>query len=205
MPEDIKLLIFDLDGTLLNSAPAVLKVVNRVCAELELGIKVTESAVKGVLGKPTEQAYKELVGEKENAWEEVMDKSDAEIPKFAKLFPKVKETLAELKKRGYKLVLYSNASPDYFEIVMFRLGIAQYFDYTECNGENTLPKAELVRKIMDRFPNLKAAVVGDRTDDITSAKENTALSIGALYGYSPEEAKQADIKINSVGELLDVF
>lgn len=205
MNEDVKMLIFDLDGTLLNSAPAVLKVVNKACEKLGLGIKVTDSAVRAVLGKPAEQAYKELIGEKGKAWEEVMDKCDTEIAKFSGLFPKARETLAALRKRGYTLVLYSNASTDYFEIALSKLGIGQYFDYTECNGENRLPKAKLVRKIMDKYPNLKAAVIGDKIDDINAAKENKALSVGALYGYGKDEAAQADIKINSFGELLGVF
>jgi len=117
----------------------------------------------------------------------------------------VKETLDILRKRGYKLALYSNASVQYFNSSISALNIRDYFDYVECIQENNLTKTELVQKIKNKFGNSEAAVIGDRTHDIEAAKENNALSIGVLYGYGGKEPEQADITVSKFSDLLDIF
>ena len=117
----------------------------------------------------------------------------------------MKETLATLRKRGYKLAQYTNASTMYLNVVMSTLDMREYFDYIECIQDNNLTKPELVRKIKEKFGGLTAAMVGDRVHDIEAAKETDSLSIGVLYGYGGEEPKQADITINKFDDLLAIF
>jgi uridine kinase len=119
-------------------------------------------------------------------------------------FPKVKETLAMLRKRGYKLAQYTNSSTQYLNTVMSSLSLRDYYDYVECIEDNHLTKNELAKKIKEHF-GVEAAIVGDRCHDIEAARENDCLAIGALYGYGEKEPEAADLTIKTFADLLTIF
>jgi uridine kinase len=119
-------------------------------------------------------------------------------------FPGVKETLAALRKRGYKLAQYTNASTQYLNTVMSSLGLREYYDYVECIEDNGLTKNQLAAKIKKRF-GLVAAIVGDRCHDMEAARENGCLAVGALYGYGEKEPEEGDVTIKQFADLLTIF
>ena len=203
---DVNLLIFDFDGTLCLSDEAVLKVLKKAFSENDIDVAVNKDKIVSNAGKPAEQFYKNILGPKySHLWKELSDKYDSTIPQFETIIPGVKETLETLRNRNYNLALYSNCAVSYFNSIFHFLKIKDYFDYTECVGENNLTKTELVGKIISKFPNSKSATVGDRIHDIEAAKENNILSVGALYGYGKDEPKKADITINKFSDLLNIF
>ncbi len=206
-PKDVGILIFDLDGTILQSDKAVLLVTKKALSDSGIKAFVSEEDIRNNLGEPAEQFFKNILGENYSAqWKEMfMEKYDSMIPQFASAFPDVAETLDVLKKRGYKLALYSNSESGYLDNALLKLNIRQYFDYTKCNSDNNLSKSGIIKKILDKFPGLNAAVIGDKIHDIVAAQENNALSVGALYGYGKDEPKKADITINKFSDLLDIF
>jgi phosphoglycolate phosphatase len=205
----VKLLIFDLDGTLFNSSGANYVSINNALTKLGLS-KITREQVESLLGKPSPEFYQLILpGDKIGIWKslqkEVRDQYDSIIKEYGKLFPGVKSTLAELKKRNYTLVLYSFSGVAYFDSTISSLGIREYFDHAECTEENGLTKIELVAKIRKRFGDPGTAVVGDRLNDYEAAGANSALTVGILYGYGKNEPYQADITIRKFSEMLDIF
>ncbi|MCX6769565.1 MAG: HAD hydrolase-like protein [Candidatus Micrarchaeota archaeon] len=209
-PRTAELLIFDLDGTLFQSAKANFEGMKKVFSGMNLQIHISERNVAENLGKPSEQFYRSILPPGKFAlWKKIRANIRKEyypsISRHGRLFPGVIETLGALKRRGYKLALYSNCSVDYFNAAIKALKIRGYFDYAECVQENGLTKTALVKKISSRFSNPKAAVIGDRESDLEAAKRNDALSIGALYGYGKSEAKKADISIGEFAELAAIF
>lgn len=203
---DVNLLIFDFDGTLCLSDEAILKVLKKAFFENNIDIEINKDKIINNAGKPVEQFYKSILGPKySHLWKELSDKYDSAIPQFETVIPGVKETLKTLRDRNYNLALYSNCAVEYFSSIFHFLKIKDYFNYTECVGENNLTKTELVGKIISKFPNSKSAIMGDRIHDIEAAKENNILSVGALYGYGKNEPKEANITINKFSDLLDIF
>jgi len=213
-PNDVNLIIFDMDGTVVASLPAVYESIKR--AFKKLGWQVTFSASEinrffGVSTASTGGSLYEFITPPGSPLspEEVREKVRAEygdvFREMTISYPAVKETLAALRKRGYKLAQYTNASTAYLDIVMSNLEIRDYYDYVECIQDNNLNKSLLVKKIKERFGGMTAAVIGDRSHDIEAARENGCLSIGALYGYGEKEPEEADIKINRFADLLTIF
>jgi len=137
--------------------------------------------------------------------EKVRDENKDAFRDIAQSYPGVKETLAALRRRGYKLAQYTNSSTVYLDVVMSSLQIRDYYDYVECIQDNNLTKPQLVRKIREHFGGLTTAIVGDRVHDIEAARETGCLSIGALYGYGEKEPEAADITISQFSDLLTVF
>jgi phosphoglycolate phosphatase len=213
-PNDVNLIIFDMDGTIVPSLPAVYESIKRAFAKL--GWAVTFSAEEinqffGLTMTSTKGGLYEFITPADShlTIPEVREKVRQEYAEtfsgMAQPYPGVKETLKTLRKRGYKLAQYTNASSMYLNVVMSTLDMREYYDYIECVQENNLTKSELVKKIRERFGGLTAAVVGDRFHDIEAARETGSLSIGALYGYGGDEPEKADITIKSFGELLKIF
>ncbi|MCK5474988.1 MAG: HAD family hydrolase [Candidatus Pacebacteria bacterium] len=203
---DVNLLIFDFDGTLCLSDEAILKVLKKAFSENDIDVAVDRNKIISNAGKPAEQFYKSILGsEYFHLWRKLSDKYDSTIPQFETIIPGVKETLKDLRDRKYNLALYSNCEVTYFNSIFHFLKIKDYFDYTECVGENNLTKIDLVDKIISKFPNSKSAIIGDRIQDIEAAKANNILSVGALYGYGKDEAEKADFTIDKFSDLLDIF
>ncbi len=213
-PHDVNLIIFDMDGTIVPSLPAVYESIKRAFIKLGWPINFNPDEINqffGVTTASTKGGLYEFITPPDShltipeVREKVRQEYEAVFRDMGETYPGVKETLATLRKRGYKLAQYTNASTIYLNIIMSSLGMSEYFDYVECIQDNNLTKPELVRKIRDKFGGLTTAIVGDRTHDIEAAKETGALSIGALYGYGGDEPYQADITINKFEDLLTIF
>jgi uridine kinase len=213
-PNDVKLIIFDMDGTIIPSLPAVYESIKRAFSKL--GWPVTFSAEDinqffGISVASTKGSLYEFITPPNSHLsvaeirEKVRDEYEGTFRDIAQPYPGVKETLRTLRQRGYKLAQYTNASTMYLNMVMSTLDIREYFDYIECIQENNLTKPQLVRKIREKFGGLTAAVVGDRVHDVEAAREAGSLSIGVLFGYGGEEPEKADITINKFDELLSIF
>jgi len=213
-PNDVDLIIFDMDGTIVPSLPAVYESIRRAFTKLGWAVNFSPEDINrffGVTTASTKGTMYEFITPPDSplTLEEVREKVRAEYAgafrEMGKTYPGVKETLRTLRQRGYKLAQYTNASIMYRDMIMSTFELVKYFDYIECIQDNNLTKPELVKKIREKFGGMTAAVVGDRCHDIEAARETDCLAIGALYGYGGDEPKKADITIKSFGELLEVF
>ena len=207
---DVDLIIFDMDGTIVPSLEIVYTAIKRSFAAFGWEFKYGADDINYFIGTASGELYKHITPqEHSHRWEELRDRARDEYADLfresAATFPSVKDTLNTLRKRGFRLALYSNASTLYFDIVLSSLQIREYFDYAECVHENNLTKPELVEKIRRVLECSTAAVVGDRDNDVKAARETDSLSIGVLFGYGGEEPKQADITIKQFDQLLEIF
>mgnify|MGYP001333899830 CR=1 FL=1 len=71
---------------------------------------------------------------------------------------------------------------------------------------DSLNKADLVKRIIEKYDISKGTVVGDRLSDIKAAKENGLVSIGCHFDFAQEEElAQANIVIDDLTELKTIF
>jgi uridine kinase len=213
-PADVELIIFDMDGTIVPSLPAVYEAIKRAFHKLGWAVNFNAADINKFFGMPSTLGgggFYEFITPPDShlTLTEVREKVRQEYAdtfyEMAQPYPGVRKTLKTLKNRGYKLAQYTNASTTYLGMVMSTLNTKKYFDYIECIYENNLTKPELVRKIREKFDGVNTAIVGDRIHDIEAARETGSLSIGALFGYGGEEPEKADITIKSFEELLNIF
>ncbi|OGO06357.1 MAG: hypothetical protein A2Y92_00465 [Chloroflexi bacterium RBG_13_57_8] len=213
-PHDVNLIIFDMDGTIVPSLPAVYESIKRAFKKLGWPVSFSPEEINrffGVTTASTAGGLYEFITPPDSQLtipevrEKVRVEYEGAFRDIAQTYPSVKETLQTLRQRGYKLAQYTNASTMYLNIVMSTLVMREYYDYVECIQDNGLTKPGLIKKIREQFGGMAAAVVGDRVHDIEAARETGCLSIGALYGYGGDEPEKADITINKFDDLLDIF
>lgn len=200
MFKDKKLLIFDLDGTLINSIPDLTLAINKMLEVLDIEpLKVSE--VTPFIGNGAKMLVSRSLNHfnKNNVTEELFNKafpvfmqSYKETPcKETFLYPGVKETLEYLKNTGYKMMICTNKPLEFVEPILNKLDIKRFFE--NWIGENSLPEkkpsgAPLIHLANQAKVNIEECVmIGDSKNDILSAQNAKMENVGLSYGYNYNE------------------
>ena len=190
-------IIFDLDGTLWDSAKEVAE-----SWELE-GRKVispsfrfTEADSRAQMGKTMDEIVDSILpGESRERKAEVgqaLFKAEDEylLTHPGKLYPKEEETLQRLLDLGYRLYIVSNCQFGYIETFLPLVKPGTFLDHM-CFDDTKKSKDVTIRALMDRDGLEKAVYIGDTHKDEESARKAGIPFIHAAYGFgkavSPDE------------------
>lgn len=202
------LLIFDLDGTLYNSASSFLPALKKLFNEY--GVEYDEKEAIKFIGEPDYKFWEYLKKKnfKENI-EKIIKKMDdyeyGEVEKSGELYQGVKETLKYFKKKGYKIVLCSNGVKEYIEKVLKKFRMDKIFDEIKFPENKEDTKGKMVREIIQKYRPDIAFMIGDRYHDMMAALENHIIFIGAVYGFGKKEIEKAEYKIKNFIELKSLI
>ena len=186
--------LFDLDGTLWDSSREVLLCWNQVLAPL--GRRITELELNKLMGlTPREIADAQFPDLPPLERIQLTDCClSAESPylytRGAKLYPKVRETLVQLKKRFF-IGLVSNCTEDYALSFLHAHGLSALFDDHETAGRTGLGKEKNIALLLERNRIEEAIYVGDTAKDYAAARTANipfifaSWGFGDLEGYSP--------------------
>jgi phosphoglycolate phosphatase len=204
-------LLFDLDGTLLETELGILNTFRHTLRTLGLPDK-TDAELRKYIGPPLRQAWGELVGESliDQAVEIYRQRYDAAGKLEANHYPGMPETLETLSHQ-YKLVVATSKRVAFARDMMAHFGFSQFFTaiYGVVPPHLSEPKGELIGRILSDLsvqPD-QAVMIGDREFDIIGASVNGMRSIGVLWGYgSPQELTMsgATVLCDRPGGLLEV-
>ena len=128
---------------------------------------------------------------------------------FLEPYPHVGEVLFELKKRGIKLSIVSDAPrlKAWIRLVSMKINhlfdIVVTFDDTKEFKPSTVPFKLAFKKL--KVKANECLMVGDRPErDITGAKKLGMLTCFAKYGNPTAKGSEADYEINDIKELLEI-
>jgi phosphoglycolate phosphatase len=216
IPNDVKTIIFDWDGTLHESMhiykPAFLKAYQYLVDHKLAPIKDwSDQEIKGFLGKNPKEMWESFTPKLSQSIIDQVSKIISEEMlllierNVAKLYPNVIEVLNTLKQSGYYMVYLSNSKIYYMDAMIKAFHLDQYFDELHCSEMyHYISKADILAKIKSSFPK-KMLMIGDRYLDIDTGRLNDAYTIGCLYGYgSQEELVDSDHLIENINQLLDL-
>lgn len=182
-------IIFDMDGTLWDSAEGVAKSWTRVVnKEHDAERVITAKEIQGVMGKTmdkiAELLFPELEEQDRLTLLEHCCKDENEYLRVhgGILYPDLEETLIELKKE-YSLYIVSNCQSGYIEAFLEHYGFGKYFFDIECFGNNGLQKGENIRRLVERNGLTKAVYVGDIQGDYDATMAAGLPFIHAAYGF----------------------
>ena len=192
-------IIFDMDGTLWDSAKAVADSWTEVVAKEYTPERViTEEEIKSVMGltmdKLAARIFPELPEEKRLQLLEVCGREENEYLRThgAIVYPQVEETFQKLKEK-YHLYIVSNCQSGYIEAFLEYYGYGKYIEDTECYGNNGLVKGENIRKVAERNHLTKAVYVGDIQGDYDASMQAGVEFIHAGYGFGTVDANVPEI------------
>ena len=200
------MLIFDLDGTLWDSAAEVAESWN-IILQKETGVNIGLSAedIKRDMGKTMDQIaddlFADLPADERYALArrcEVFENSYI-AEHGGELFDGVRETLAALFGMGTEMAVVSNCQAGYIEAFYESTGMADFFiDYEEW-GRTGLSKSDNIKLVMERNGCSHAVYIGDIQKDSDSAHEAGIPCIHAAYGFG--DIRDAEGAIHHFSEL----
>lgn len=124
----------------------------------------------------------------------------------AVLFDHVPEVLQELKDEGHMLAILSNCRNSYMAAHRKAFRLEQWFDgFFPAQEYDYIPKEDIFKVIMKRYPGEKYVMIGDRASDIKAGTENGITTIGCSYGFAdPGELDDASYIISDITELPEL-
>jgi len=195
-----QLIIFDMDGTLINSGDVITNTINYVRANLGLENIPKETMLKQ-LNNPDINAAEFFYGTSEftDAQTELFTKYyDENCVKDISLYDGIYDLLESLKKEGYQLSVATNASSDFAIKMLKSLDIYKFFSYVVGANmvEKPKPKPDMLLKILDELNiDVKHSIlIGDSLKDTRAAKAINMDAILVNWGFSKHENEISNIK-----------
>lgn len=187
-----KTVLFDLDGTLTDSAPGITNSLSRALAYF--GIQEEPQNLLRFIGPPLNESLPEHYGftpEQTVKAVEVFREYFVEKGWLENApYPGVPELLGDLKAAGLRLMVATSKPEVQAVRVLKHFGLAEYFDLicgAPAGNEDGARKADVVRRALQFSEPSSTIMVGDRKYDILGAQENGIPCIGVLYGYGSRE------------------
>ena len=191
-------ILFDLDGTLTDSAPGIINSVQY--ALKKYGIEADDEDLRAFIGPPLVHSFQERFGfDHEKALEAVgfyREYFTAGGMFENSVYPGMEELLAKLKQDGKSLVVATSKPELFSRQIIEHFHLTPYFDFIggAAMDESRATKTEVLSYVLETLgiDRSRAVMIGDRRNDIEAAALLGTDSIGVLYGYgSREELEQA--------------
>lgn len=183
------LLVFDWDGTLMDSQTRIVACLRAAIAELELENRPVET-LKDVIGLGLREAAQNLYPEASPAQVSALQATYREHFLAAygspeSLFPGVQEVLELMLARGFRLAVATGKSRVGLERSLGATQLGRYFCATRCADETaSKPDPTMLRELSEELAVAPEAciMIGDTEYDLEMAKRAGVPSIGAEYG-----------------------
>lgn len=201
-------IIFDMDGTLWDSAENVANSWNEIIEQPEYNMPpITKEDMYSVMGLTMDKLSAKLFPDMDPALrEEMVNKCYPNENTYLRvhggeLYPELEETLRALKER-YPLYIVSNCQAGYIEAFLDYYGFGYLFEDIECFGNNDRPKNENIALIVERNHLDDAVYVGDIQGDYDASMAAGVKFIHAAYGFGTIDAEVPAIR--TLSELIKV-
>jgi phosphoglycolate phosphatase len=210
-----RLIVFDCDGTLVDSQQLIVEAARRTLLAHELA-PCEAAAVRAVIGLSLELALAQLVPEADErtlislvatyraTWRLLRTQGVLEP-----LFPRTREVLGALDRSGHLLGVATGKSRSGLLEVLDHHGLTALFvSFQTADRHPSKPHPSMLEEAMRETGSAPAEtlMVGDTTFDMEMARAAGARAIGVAWGYHPPElleAAGAELVLDDFDQLLD--
>ncbi|WP_434794778.1 Phosphoglycolate phosphatase [Terrisporobacter petrolearius] len=200
-------IVFDVDGTLIDSEKAVLKSLQKTMEEE--GINKSLDDLKFALGIPGKDALsilgmKDLQGVEEKWNENLLKYCDEMI-----LFEGIKQVIQELKCKNLNLGIITSKTRKEYETDFLKFGLNTYFDLVICADDTIKHKPD--KKPMEKYIEITKArieeilYIGDSIYDMQCSKDAGVDFALALWGANETEKIKPTYKLKDPKSILDII
>lgn len=184
-----KLIIFDLDGTLVDSSKGIIEC--HLFANESMGKPINDKKLlDGIIGGPLLATYQDRFGyELADARKavEIYRKHYAQVGiTGSKLYPDIKNILNILKEEGYLLAVATLKQEEFAKKILSYLGVDTLFDVIHgVDNNDTLTKQDLIEMCIHELNTTKqeSILIGDSLHDALGAETVNIDFIGVTYGF----------------------
>ena len=193
MPQRFEALIFDWDGTLMDSAGAIVGSLQAACADLGLPVPSDERA-SYVIGLGLNDAMRHILPDVDPGdYPNVVQRyrvhylqRDADTS----LFPGAAELLSSLREAGFLLAIATGKGRRGLDRVLASTGLTGFFHASRCADEgHTKPDPRMLGLLLEELgvTNQQALMIGDTTHDMAMAEAAGVARLAVAYGAHSRE------------------
>ena len=212
----VSCVLFDMDGTLLDSAPGVTR--SAAAALAAVGAPVpSERVLRGFVGPPMIQSFRSVAGLDEPTAQLALRRYRAAYAaqgaEQSRPYDGIAGLLQEIQRAGIPMAVATSKVEDQAVRLARRFGLAERF-ITVCgasDSEGRATKDEVIAEALSRLEALgtdvsKPVMVGDRSYDVAGAASHGIPTIFVSWGYGKvEEASGATAVADSPAALLPLL
>ena len=211
----IKAILFDLDGTLINSAPVILKCFNETFEKVFPDIIITEEEKIEFLGPTLTNTFTQytdnlgLVDSAIKVFNECSLKEHDDNNVIA--FHDAEKLFLELKKQNIQIGIVTSKSSNHALLGIELNGLEKYIDVLVGSDHvvNHKPHPEALIKAINQLglTNKEVIYVGDHENDILAAQAANVVSVGVNYSYRRQQmvASNPDYMIDKLTDVLKII
>jgi phosphoglycolate phosphatase len=210
-------LIFDLDGTLVDTAPDLLGATNAVLAGAGRA-PIDPASLRHMVGFGAQSLITQAMAATGPAVaaddlpglvEIFITHYRAHIADFSRPFAGVEDTLKQLARQGARLGILTNKPAELTGLLLDRLGMTELFAAVYGAGRKSYSKPDprifhdVVRDVIARESGGPAVMIGDSITDLSTARAAGAPCILMSYGYTPVPARElgGDLVLDEFAQL----
>ncbi|MCK9212616.1 MAG: HAD family hydrolase [Ignavibacteriaceae bacterium] len=210
--KNIKLFVFDLDGTLTESSETIYQTTIKTFEHFGQTVHLPKEELDKRIGEHFQtifdamQIHVDDVEEFINVYKTIY----FDFINTTKLYPEVEDVISTLKKNGKKIALLTTKSQDQAQNILHHFKLDKYFNEImgRRNGVEVKPSPEPLLHICNSLSVLPAQtmMIGDSELDVQCGKNAGAKTCAATYGYRPKEIlikENPDYIIKKISDLID--
>ncbi|MDD5730069.1 MAG: HAD family hydrolase [Candidatus Omnitrophica bacterium] len=185
----VKLVIFDLDGTLIDAYAAIIESFNYTMRKLDYPLQ-SARAIRRAVGWGDALLLKPFVKPKElkAALDIYRSHHEVSLLKYSRLLPGTKPVLRYLKAKKLKIAVASNRPTRFSLILINHLKLKKYFDYVLCADKlkRGKPDPSILKGIMSKFRArpVETVYVGDMAIDAQAGRRGGVRTVIVSGGSS---------------------
>lgn len=208
----IDTILFDLDGTLVDSNELIIETFKRTYQVHFPNLSFAHSELAQMMGPPLSETFlliaknDNLVNEMIVTYRQIYRSIEFD---YISLYPGVIECLSSLKAIGYNLGIVTTKFKESAMPSIEHYGIDRYIDVIIGLDDvtNHKPHPEPIYKALKRIKHQGVLMVGDSPSDILAGKNADILTCGVDWSYRKEEIKQLkpDLWLNDFQHLIELI
>ncbi len=210
MGRRFELIVFDWDGTLMDSAGAIVASIQAAAVDLGLS-PPTEARARHVIGLGLHDALRHVVPElEEGRYRQMAERyrhhylsQDQDL----KLFDGAESLVRDLAAVGHLLAVATGKSRAGLNRSLAASGLGGNFHAARCADEcHSKPHPQMLEQLMDELgvPSSLTLMIGDTTHDLEMARNAGTTALGVSYGAHSREALEAAAPLRCFDSIADL-
>ena len=211
-PDAVRLIVFDWDGTLMDSETQIVHSIQSAIADLELEARSAD-ACRNIIGLGLQEAVDALYPGRGERFRDIF------VARYrhhwfsgiheSELFPGARETLELLKEAGFDLAVATGKGRAGLDKALRQTGLSGMFSATRCSDETrSKPHPRMLNEILQelQIDSRQTLMVGDTEYDLQMATQAGVSPVAVSYGVHARERllrHQPLVCLDRITELLD--
>lgn len=184
-------ILFDLDGTLVDSSPGIFKAFNYAFEHMKLPQPNHEELI-GFIGPPLETTFAQVLNRSEDiekAIKHFRDYYNQHGVHQAKAYEGISQALDKLVKQGHSLYVTTSKHEAMAKLMLAEQDLTSFFTGIYGSKPNCYHKVDVIKACLNDndIPEHQAIIIGDTKFDMIGGKEAKIRTLGVTWGFGKKE------------------